>query len=134
MAKWIGVDLDGTLSESVKSLTAPIGKPITPMLRRVEGWLSQGKEVRILTARAGAPDQVTKIRKWLDRHDISECKVTNQKDLDMAALYDDKAVRVIKDSGMLCTGCRSVRHSATPHAHEFNNPPAKCQDSALTDC
>lgn len=134
MAKWIGVDLDGTLSESVDRITARIGKPVPPMMRRVRGWLSQGKEVRIMTARAGDPEQVKKIRAWLDRHDIAECGVTDRKDIEMVALYDDKAVRVIKDRGMLCTGCRAERHSADGHAQNFTPSPTNSQGDVLTDC
>lgn len=51
------------------------------------------------------------IRAWLRRHGIGDCGITNRKDLDMFELYDDKAERVIKDSGRICSGCRSQRNS-----------------------
>lgn len=41
MAKWIGVDLDGTLAEYNGQLSG-IGDPINPMMNRVKRWLSQG--------------------------------------------------------------------------------------------
>lgn len=111
MARWIGVDLDGTLAKSVSSIGTGIGEPATPMLNRVKQWLSRGQEVRVFTARASDPQQVTAIRAWLKRHDIGECGITNRKDLDMIELYDDKAKRVVKDSGRICSGCRSQRNS-----------------------
>lgn len=49
---WIGVDLDGTLAyyDGWKG-EHHIGDPIPEMLDRVKGWLEQGYEVRIVTAR-----------------------------------------------------------------------------------
>lgn len=129
MAKWIGVDLDGTLAKSVNSIGGGIGEPVQPMLTRVKQWLSRGQEVRVFTARASDSKQVTSIRAWLKRHGIEGCGVTNRKDLDMISLYDDKAKRVIKDAGRLCSGCRSQRnshHSATVALHS--------DESILTDC
>ena len=60
---WIGVDLDGVLSNSGGSgenydvigvrtqVCVWIGDPVPDMVDRVKVWLSQGKEVRIFTAR-----------------------------------------------------------------------------------
>lgn len=49
---WIGVDLDGTIAE-YHGWVSPthIGAPIPKMVERVKVWLSEGKEVRIFTAR-----------------------------------------------------------------------------------
>ena len=56
---WIGVDLDGTLAyyDGWKGPEA-IGEPIPRMVDRVLGWVNEGREVRILTARVspGKPD------------------------------------------------------------------------------
>ena len=49
---WMAVDLDGTLAHYDKFISpSHIGEPIAPMVARVKKWLSQGKEVRIFTAR-----------------------------------------------------------------------------------
>ena len=55
---WIGVDLDGTLAEHywpAKGDYDPtrIGDPIPMMVERVRGWLAEGREVRVFTARGG---------------------------------------------------------------------------------
>jgi hypothetical protein len=52
---WIGVDLDGTLAFHGEWLGHTyIGKPVPLMLDRVKQWLSQGTEVRIVTARVAS--------------------------------------------------------------------------------
>lgn len=53
MAKWIGVDFDGTLAESMEKYDAKkCGAPIERMIERVRDLLDAGQEVRIFTARA----------------------------------------------------------------------------------
>lgn len=51
MSGWIGVDLDATLAEYHGWGDGSIGQPVELMLRRVTGWLAEGREVRIFTAR-----------------------------------------------------------------------------------
>lgn len=116
-AGWIGVDLDGTLAEyeSVpEELWDPfkIGKPIPKMVARVKEWLDDGKEVRIVTARVWfdlmkcTQADVFKvvlieetIQKWLMAQGIPPLKVQCSKDYQMLALWDDRAVRVVKNTG-----------------------------------
>lgn len=129
MARWIGVDLDGTLAKSVSSLSSSIGEPIQPMLSRVKGWLARGQEVRIFTARASDQKQISSIRNWLNLHGIGDCGITNSKDLDMIELYDDKAKRVVKDQGRICSGCRSNKHGSLGSGMQYSS-----EDEALTDC
>lgn len=102
---WIGVDLDGTLAEYQGYYAGAIGAPIRPMLVRVQEWLAAGREVRLFTARAGDPAQLPAIRQWLTQHGLGGMAITNVKDMQMAALYDDKAVRVKRNSGYVCPGC-----------------------------
>lgn len=105
MAGWIGVDLDGTLAE-YHGWTADnqIGKPVGPMLKRVKKWLSEGKDVRIVTARVahreGREDQVRQIERWCEEHVGQKLPVTNQKDFGMIELWDDRAVEVQKNRGL----------------------------------
>lgn len=53
---WIGVDLDGTLFHYETWLGWNVfGEPVMPMIRRVRQWLSEGRDVRIVTARVDLP-------------------------------------------------------------------------------
>lgn len=129
MGRWIGVDLDGTLAKSINSNGTAIGDPVFSMLERVELWLSRGREVRIFTARASDPQQVASIQAWLKRHGIEECGITDRKDLEMIEFYDDKARRVVADTGRLCSGCRPSRRSLERKHREHATGEA-----LLTDC
>ncbi|WP_293765916.1 hypothetical protein [uncultured Aquitalea sp.] len=132
MSKWIAVDLDGTLAEVGSSNKGAIGKPVQPMLSRVKAWLSEGDyEVRIFTARAADPVQAGKVKDWLNRQGLGELAITNVKDADMVELWDDKAVRVERNSGKVCSGCGNAeRHSAgfSHRRHTMADIPQ------LTDC
>jgi len=75
------------------------------MVQRVKGWMADGQEVRIMTARADSSAQIKKVKAWLADHGMDGLAVTNVKDKDMIALYDDRAVRVIRNEGELCPGC-----------------------------
>lgn len=131
MAKWIGVDLDGTLAKSVSNRGTGIGDPVPTMLTKVKDWLSRGQAVKIFTARASDSEQVRAIRAWLRRHGIEGCGITDRKDLDMMELWDDKARRVEKDTGKLCSGCKPKRanHSRYPMLGALT-----VDTDELTDC
>jgi hypothetical protein len=102
---WIGVDLDKTLVKYTKWNNGNIGEPIPLMMDRVQAWLDQGIEVRIFTARCGNcyPDQVKKncsaIQAFCLKHFHRLLPITNEKDQDMIALYDDRAVQMIPNTG-----------------------------------
>jgi hypothetical protein len=106
---WIAVDLDGTLAKFTTD--GSIGSPIQPMWDRVGQWLKAGKTVRIFTVRAGDAEQVKEIQKWLKRHNLPALEITNIKAAGLQALWDDRAVRVHRNSGVVCSGCNSVQHS-----------------------
>lgn len=103
---WIGVDLDGTLAQydTWRGLDH-IGEPVPAMLERVKRWISEGREVKIFTARvavadAGERSQVmAKIISWCEEHIGQELEVTNVKDFAMDELWDDRAVQVEKNTG-----------------------------------
>ena len=110
MSGWIGVDLDGTLAKYDKWLGPErIGEPIGPMVARVKTWLSQGKEVRIFTARmaghglpklgGGVEDIISPIEAWCLEHIGQVLPVTNVKDFGMIELWDDRAVQVEMNTG-----------------------------------
>ena len=55
MKGWVGVDLDGTLAHYDKWKGADhIGVPVPRMLERVKLWLSEGMDIRIMTARVSS--------------------------------------------------------------------------------
>lgn len=112
---WIAVDLDGTLAFDCGRIDG-IGAPIPLMQERVKGWLAEGREVRIFTARVGASGganhlgtkddqefarrQELMIQGWCAEHLGQALKVTATKDLNMISLWDDRAIQVIKDTGI----------------------------------
>ncbi len=106
---WIGVDLDGTLAHYEGFIDAThIGEPVPEMLKRVKWWLSEGIEVRIVTARAAKennpwPEQVAPaieaIEAWCLKHVGRVLPITASKDYAMIELWDDRAVRVEKNTG-----------------------------------
>ncbi len=98
---WIGVDLDGTLAHYERWDDGKIGKPIKPMVDRVKRWLSEGKDVRIFTARASdhKASTIEAIEAWCKEHIGRELPVTNTKDFGMIELWDDRAVQVVTNTG-----------------------------------
>jgi hypothetical protein len=112
---WIGVDLDGTLA--VHNHVSPgrkpgdwdgisIGPPVPAMVARVKAWLAQGKNVRILTARASSlhpPEELAAtteaIHAWCAEHLGKVLPVTAEKDYYMVELWDDRAIGVQRDTG-----------------------------------
>jgi hypothetical protein len=120
MSGWIGVDLDGTLAEHYWSKPdgSPydellIGKPVPKMVARIHAWLAEGWEVRVFTARVGphgsAPGFVENIepiadaiRAWTKEHIGVVLEPTATKDYHMIELWDDRAVRVVMDTGDPC--------------------------------
>lgn len=115
---WIGVDLDGTLA-FYDHWRGPdhIGEPIPAMLARVKGWLAEGRDVRIFTARVDGGTVALSmgnsdgeqcrdiervadfIRAWCRKHVGCELPITCQKDYGMIELWDDRCVQVIPNTG-----------------------------------
>ena len=117
MSGWIGVDLDGTLAHYAGWVDElHIGAPVPPMVARVKEWLSQGREVRIFTARVtegalnldGTRREVSHVRMaiedWCELHIGVRLPVTNVKDYSMAELWDDRAVQVVPNTGLRADG------------------------------
>jgi phosphoribosylamine--glycine ligase len=101
---WIGVDLDGTLATYSK-WSDDIGEPIDPMVSKVKRWISEGKEVRVFTARGsqseGKYEQLIKIYDWIKEHIGEPLEVTHEKDPQMLRLYDDRVRQVEANEGVL---------------------------------
>ena len=117
MSGWIGVDLDGTLAEYHGwSGDNGIGKPVAKMVERVKVWLTEGKDVRIFTARVSTvggysleshryadetwrDEQIKLIQDWCIKHIGAALPVTCQKDFAMIELWDDRCYRVKFNTG-----------------------------------
>jgi len=108
---WIGCDLDHTLAEYESGMAekAEIGAPIPRMVKRIKQHLTDGYEVRIVTARVNthtAPlaeviRQRTAIETWCLKHLGVTLPVTCEKDYAMIFLYDDRAVAIEPGTGRL---------------------------------
>lgn len=106
MAGWIGVDLDGTLAQYNGWVdVSHIGPPIPLMVNRVKEWIKDGQDVRIFTARVSDPEVAPiarlAIESWCLVHLDKVLPVTHEKDLKMYVLYDDRAVRVERNTGVI---------------------------------
>ncbi len=100
---WVGVDFDATLAEYHGYVPGGrFGDPIAPMMERVKAWLAEGVEVRIMTARAADPDEARKVQDWCEFHGLPRLAVTDRKDFAMIELWDDRAVRVVANTGQPC--------------------------------
>lgn len=110
--KWIGVDLDGTLAWDDPGEWRGIefiGPVIEPMLNRIKLWLHEGRTVKILTARASTPEAIPYIEAWLEAHGIGGLEITAHKDYYMDVLWDDRAVRVVRNTGSTCCDHHALR-------------------------
>lgn len=102
--QWIGIDLDGTLSET--SRNSEIGKPIKAMVDVVKKILDdETYSVKIFTARADSEDQINKIKDWLKEHGLPDLEITNVKDKYAILLLDNIAARVRTNTGEICGEC-----------------------------
>jgi hypothetical protein len=98
---WIGVDFDGTLATYHDGQYPAVGEPIQPMIDRVKMWLEGGREVRIFSNRALAAADVQRVEQFCQQHFGRVLRVTNAKDHECMALYDDIAVRVVTNIGAI---------------------------------
>ena len=122
VTKWVGVDLDGTLAYYDNDFSpTKIGEPIPKMVERVKQWLEEGKEVRIFTARVGTqkdnriiPDVIKAIEEWCEKHIGRKLPITNLKDFGLIELWDDRAVRVIKNTGEVAMEIAIPPYPAVP--------------------
>jgi len=102
---WIGVDLDGTLAKFDEwEGPTKIGSPILKMAKRVKEWLNNGYEVRIITARVSTSNPQKDgakeaIERWCLENIGTILPVSSEKDYGMIELWDDRCVRVEKNTG-----------------------------------
>jgi hypothetical protein len=97
---WIGVDLDGTLAYYKEWGSGKIGEPIPKMVDRIKQWLSEGRKVKIFTARVGYDNsQLPEIHEWLEKVGLPKLEVTATKDWNMVELWDDRCKQVVPNTG-----------------------------------
>ena len=127
---WIGVDLDGTLAEyDGWQGSDTIGAPVPAMVDRVKGWLVEGREARIVTARAFPPTVATLtarrvVEDWSLEHIGQALPVTCMKDFGMVELWDDRAVTVEANTG----------RALAPSKVELLDEASRALDTVAEDC
>lgn len=89
-----GVDFDGTL---VKENGPGFNEPVWPMVERVRGWLDNGEDVIIFTARGY---QKT-VEDFCVKYFGKPLPITNVKQRGMSEWYDDRAIAVERDTGRI---------------------------------
>ena len=141
---YIAVDLDGTLAHFKDTgNTLEIGLPVPLMLHKVQKWLKDNKEVRIVTARVNSEDnpyadrQRAEIEKWLLKYVGQKLPITCKKSHNMTELWDDRAVQVIPNTGERVLALDGQLLSADPEdlhcsAHTYHmSGCAECHHKAL---
>lgn len=108
----IGVDFDGTLARQ-DDIDAGgydpgrVGEPVPAMVERVRRWLARGDEVVVLTARVhpSHEEEAAVSKAAIEAFCLEQfgrtLQVTCMKDSRMDELWDDKAVRVVRNEGMV---------------------------------
>ncbi|MGD0052597.1 MAG: hypothetical protein ABSD03_12410 [Vulcanimicrobiaceae bacterium] len=129
-----------------------IGDPIAPMVERVKAWIAEGIEVRIFTARVGPQpcdsgrscgpftfgrclmchkEDVRErawvaIAAWTREHIGVELPATVTKDFGMVELWDDRAVRVVTNTGHRCCNVAAAEsHDTAMLTWAFVNMPTE---------
>lgn len=115
MQEWIGFDLDGTLAhyDGWKG-SEHIGEP-TVLVELVKNLIANGKTIKIFTARVSDNDPRTRevIEDWTEKHIGHRLEVTCVKDYGMTVLFDDRAVTVAPNMGILIGLTNELLHRIT---------------------
>lgn len=131
---WVGFDLDGTLAEDEGwHGIEHIGKPVKRMCNLAKKLHSEGKVIKILTARVAPKNNSdTKkakeyIEKWCEENLGFIPPITYEKDSLMETLYDDRAVQVIPNTGI------EIEEAARQAVEHKPNTPDSSDVKALMD-
>jgi hypothetical protein len=87
---WVGFDFDGVLVE-FPGPGEPYGRDIPTMVNLLRLFIENGRQVKILSARAGNPASKAIVQDWLEYHNI-DIQITDKKDFSLACIIDDLAV------------------------------------------
>ena len=107
--KTFAVDWDGTLV-TYDGYKGPVmyGAPIPRMVARVKGWLQDGHEVVIFTARVSIEHDIDKIKQeketiYVALHDMGlpPLLITANKFARFTEIWDDRAVGVERNTGIV---------------------------------
>lgn len=132
---WIGFDLDGTLAEYAGwQGIEHIGKPVKRMCNLAKKLHAEGKVIKIFTARVAPRKDKSEnnnakkyIEKWCEENLGFVPPVTYEKDALMEALYDDRAVQVIPNTGI------EIEEAARQAVENKSNTPDTADVKALMD-
>lgn len=109
----IAIDLDGTLATSRKD--GLIGDPIKKTADMVKRLHGKGIRVVIFTARMGdKSDALSQIKYWLKTNGLPDLMVTNRKTPDIEEFWDNRAIRVEENTGVICACCDKSRDNNSP--------------------
>jgi len=108
-------DLDGTLAEYDPETWdhMKVGKPVAAMVLLAKRYMQQGVEVRIFTARAHKNPRETDadyqrrlapIREWCIKVFGQELLIVSYKTFETIAIFDDRAYRVVENTGEIVGG------------------------------
>jgi hypothetical protein len=71
------------------------------MLAYVKSLIAEGRRVKIFTARVSQPKSLPYVKKWLVKNGIGGLEITNVKDWDCQLIFDDKAIQVVRNMGLI---------------------------------
>ena len=101
MEGWFAVDFDGCLAHYDEWKGEGVyGAPVPRMVALVRAWLEAGQKVKIFTARANSEVDRAGVAAWCVEHIGQELEVTATKDYGMIALWDDRCVQVLPNTGI----------------------------------
>lgn len=112
---WIGLDLDGTLAhyDGWRGHTH-IGEPVEHMANQLKKWVEDGENVKIMTARISPKSceangehrdaVIERIDDWMLHNFGFTLPITHEKDYQMTALYDDRCIQIIPNTGRRADG------------------------------
>ncbi len=136
MKGWYGFDLDGTLAE-YDTWRGPqhIGAPIMTMVWVARYHLSRGDIVKVFTARvaSGNPSREEArqaITRWTSLVFGQELEATAEKDMNLIAYYDDRAIQVVANTGKVVDYTKTPLYEALKGRKPHDNPMLN-DDSAL---
>lgn len=113
----IFVDLDGTLAYHTSGEDydpTKIGSPIPNMVSKCMAWHQQGHTVVVFTARAYRTEMaqdygaISNVKEWLSVNNLPDWEVTCMKRPSAHAFWDDKAIRVDKNTGVPSTSSQMI--------------------------
>lgn len=99
----IFIDFDGTIvHQDTDEYKREIGKPIMPMIEKIKRELANGSIVKIFTARASEytdPLEKLEIEQFCAKYIGQILPITATKEHGITEMWDDRAVKVIKNKG-----------------------------------